>query len=868
MLEWLGDASLRTGAVSCMFRHRSTRQGWPRVTVSQRFKGFEVRPERRVLLVDGQPAEVGSRAFDLLLMLIAHRDRVVTKQELLAQVWPRMVVEDNNLQSHVSALRKLIGAESIATVQGRGYRFTLEPVPADPDPAPIAALPVQPQRLAGRADELQALARVLRERALVNVIGPGGIGKTALALHAATDYGAARAIHVCWVDLARLPTGADAARVGAAIAHAAALPAPAEGVLAPLAAALRERSMLLVLDNAEHVLDGVAGCVHALRGGASQLRLLVTSQAPLGLPDETLFRLDGLALAPQDSSVAAALGFGAVALFVERAQAVERGFTLDDSNLPTVIAICRQLGGLPLALRLAVSRLPVLGLDGIALHLQDSLNLLRSNERHVADRHQTMQAALNWSYGLLAPAAQQLFCRVGLFVGGFRFDAALALAPDLGDSWRVLDHLQELTERSMLHTAPDAEAGVLRYHLPECARQYAVLQFQGQEGDGAEPWRRAHAHYCLGLMEQAYDAYWRSDDDSWLQRYAPELDNVRRAFDWALQADAALAARLAGAASPLFMLVGMAPEARRRAADAGAALALDDLNLDTAGAAWQARFWLERSRLEWGVSSLAMRAHATRALALYRRIGDRLGSYLALRCAAVCAATSAEGKAMLAEMGALEAPEWGARAHAQRLLTQAAVQKIDDPMAARGALDQVALLGQQAGLDAIVCAALGALAEWCLARHDYGGALAQAELLLARRATHRGNFLLLAHGVQANAHFLSGDCVGGKAALGEFARAARLRNWEWLDLHGDTLALCAACRGRFDDSARLLGFSDAARSRLGARDNVAAALRERAALLCAEALTPDEMGRLQAQGAVLGPELACRLALGESWELA
>ena len=294
------------------------------MTVSHRFKLFEVRPNGRLLLVDGKAAEIGSRAFDLLLMLIEHRDRVVTKQELLAHLWPRMVVEENNLHIHVSALRKLIGAAAIVTVQGRGYRFVLEPLPAETAAdAALHALPAIAPQLAGRTGELAHLAQELHQHALVTVVGPGGVGKTSVALAAARDYGTVHGVGTYWVDLARLPTDADDALVAAAIAQAAALPVPTTDVLAVLTGALRERSGLLILDNAEHVLGGVANCVHALRGAAPRLRLMVTSQAPLSLPDEFLFRLDGLAVAPDGVGTTEAMDYGAVALFVERARALD-----------------------------------------------------------------------------------------------------------------------------------------------------------------------------------------------------------------------------------------------------------------------------------------------------------------------------------------------------------------------------------------------------------------------------------------------------------------------------------------------------------------------------------------------------------------
>lgn len=830
------------------------------MTVSHCFKHFEVRPDSRVLLIGNQPADIGSRAFDLLLLLIEHRYRVLTKQELLAKLWPGMVVEENNLQIHVSALRKLLGPETITTVQGRGYRFALEPVA--PAPQLPSTLPTQTLPLCGRESELQQLVRLLADYPLVTVVGPGGIGKTSIALAAARTFGAAHAADACWVDLARLPPGTDEAQVVAAIAHAVALPVPADGTPQVLAEVLRERSGLLVLDNAEHVLPALAACLHALLGSGTRMRLLVTSQAPLCLADEFLFRLEGLPVPPDGVAVAEAMRYGAIALFVERARAVERRFALSEHTLPTVIAICRQLDGLPLALRLAVSRLSVLGLDGIAVRLQHSLKLLRATERQGADRQQTMEAALHWSFGLLSPLAQALFCRLGLFIGGFWLEAAEEMGADLGDGWCVIEQLQELVERSMLQLEAGSETQP-RYRMPECARQYAWMRLQ--QDDDVARWEHAHARCCLRLAEQAYDEYWRSDDESWLARYTPDLDNIRRALDWATRAAPTLATGIIGATGPLFMLIGLAPEARLRftAAEPDAGGGDDDAN----GSRRRARYWLERSRLEWGVSRSDMLSSANRALEIYNRSGDRSGRYLALRCAAAArAAFGDDVAALLDEMAAIEPPNLGARARAQRLLTEVAACKSNgDQAAARDALDRLLSLGQLAGLDAIVCAALGGLAELSLERQDYAAAVEQADLLLARRHTHRGNFLLLAHGVQALAYYLRDEHVAGKAALSECARAARQRNWEWLGMHGETLALCAALERRTEAAAGLLGYADAARSRIGPRTAPAAEAWRRAHAICAATLSEDNLERLQAQGTGLDAGTACRLALGDGW---
>ncbi|RZL33331.1 MAG: hypothetical protein EOP35_18145, partial [Rubrivivax sp.] len=396
-----------------------------------RFGRFRLDPVRGVLLHDGAPVRIGPRATHLLLVLVQRGRSVVSKAELFDLVWPGLVVEENNLQQHISALRKVFGPEAIVTVPGRGYMFTLAPegelstasdpgreTAAEANGAPAAAAHVREAQLPamapliGRESEVAELRECLRAHAVVTVVGPGGIGKTRLALAAA---------HACQLDLAGgvwlmdLSVLADGGRVASTVAHALGIVLPTASVsvggpAGTIAAALRGQDLLLVLDNCEHVLDHVAELVDALRQRAPRVRVLATSQEPLHVVDEQVFRLAPLALPDPADAIAdtdgrAAARSGAVQLFIARAQAVDRHFSPTPDVLPAVVDICRRLDGLPLAIELAAARLPLLGVQGLQQRLDERLGVLGARLGRGPMRQQTIRAALSWSHALLTRPA-------------------------------------------------------------------------------------------------------------------------------------------------------------------------------------------------------------------------------------------------------------------------------------------------------------------------------------------------------------------------------------------------------------------------------------------------------------------------------
>ena len=376
------------------------------MTAAYRFGLFEMQPDQRRLLIDGDPVALGSRAFDVLLALAERAGQLVTKIELLELVWPGVIVEENNLQVQISTLRKVLGPHAIATIPGRGYRLALAPDDASTEaarfesapPATLAgsaALPDAPTEspaLYGRAEDIAALSDLIRHHALVTVVGSAGIGKTRLAQAVVHELRNEFADGVVLVELAPL---ADPALVAVTVARALGLMVGDVRTAVDLAAqALAGRRLLLVFDNCEHLLASVDHMLAALRKGAPSVHIVATSQELLRHPDEHVYRLGTLAL-PDEATVSSAREAGAVELFVARVQAVRPRFLLSDENVGAVVEICRRLDGLPLAIELAAARAPLLGVEGVRERLGERFRLLTAGSRLALLGNQTLRGA--WS---------------------------------------------------------------------------------------------------------------------------------------------------------------------------------------------------------------------------------------------------------------------------------------------------------------------------------------------------------------------------------------------------------------------------------------------------------------------------------------
>ncbi|MGA0611718.1 ATP-binding protein [Caldimonas sp. KR1-144] len=795
------------------------------MTASLRFASCEIRPAQRQLLVDGQPQALGARAFDVLLALVERRERVVTKAELLDLAWPGLVVEENNLQVQISALRKALGAGAIATVPGRGYQFTLvEDRPAAAPPAatavtaPLHALPEPASTMLGREAELAMLEQALASERLLTVVGPGGMGKTRLAIEAAHRHAAAQAHGAAWVELA--PLG-DAALLPGAIAAAIGLELQGTASLAAVAAALRPLSMLLVLDNAEHLLESVAATAASLMRAAPGLRLLVTSQAPLRIDGEVVLRLDALGLPAPDAPLAEAARCPALALLVERARALDRRFALGEDNRGALIEICRRLDGLPLALQLAAARLPMLGAHGVARHLDERFKLLAAaGARDAAPRHLSLQAVIDWSHALLAPDEQRAWHRLGVFEASFSLEAAQAvLADESAEPWAAAERLATLVERSLV-SADTRDPP--RYALSETGRAYA--RAKAREAGEADALKARHAAIVRETFEAAPDTFLVSTDRDWLARFEPELEDLRAALGWAIVKEPATAAALIGAAAPLWRYLSLDDEARRWI-DASASAAQGELPKPIAARWWRAAQWA------WAEQDAARSREAgERAQALYRELGDALGLYAELT--AIAGQSDAEtAKAALDEALQLERPDWPLRVRAWGWRARADVARIaQDWAASREARAQELALRRAAGDERGALRAELHLAELSLALGDAKAAEMQAGALVERLRRERAS-LTLCRALLLQMEALLAQSQADQAA-GMAADVVRLaRDGGALVRAAEVFAWLAVQRGQRDIAQRLHAWAGTSDSSGGAPGFSPARLATTAALI-------------------------------------
>jgi predicted ATPase/DNA-binding winged helix-turn-helix (wHTH) protein len=511
------------------------------------FEGYELDAIERVLRHGAQTVRLSARQFDLLSALVQSRGAVVTKDELLSQVWPGLAVEENNVAVHVSGLRRVLGRASIETVTGQGYRFAWRvgvELPSSANEGSVtAAPPALPQRdlptlsgvLHGRATELQALDGHLSVARLVTMVGSPGVGKSMLAMALAHHRRQALNDGVVWVGLGR-----DDAPLSVLASVAMALGLDAQVPLSAVLAALRRIEALLVIDNAEVDADEVAAFVHAALESTERLSVLVTSRRVLRVSGEQVFRVSPLSLPPPGSRGAAALSSGAVALFVEQARAQGQHIELDAQNVAAVAELCRRLDGLPLAIQLAAGRLKVFSLAQLIERLHDRFRLLTRAGAAGPRRHRSLRASIDLSHALLSPVERQVFLKLAQFDGSFTLDEAITvLASNRLEAWDVADALEGLVDHSLVLVEPEPTP---RYRLLDSIRAYAegVMDLAA----GACSTARRHAHAVRTLFDSAVRMQQMKAEAPYLAQFAPDIDQLRAALDNCLIDDARAAGEL------------------------------------------------------------------------------------------------------------------------------------------------------------------------------------------------------------------------------------------------------------------------------------------------------------------------------------
>lgn len=498
---------------------------------------FELDCETRTLRCGTERMRIGSRAFDILALLASKRGSLVTKDELIHYVWPKTVVEDNNLQVHLSALRKILGPDRdlIVTLAGRGYQLasqlaedlrvattgTATAAPSDAERAPARASRDKPlivDRLFGRDTVISQIAGMLRRDRIVTLVGAGGIGKTCLATNVARQVADQFADGVCFVELA---AHSSKEAILTAVADAYGL-VSADGAITPaqIATAFIGRDLLIVLDNAEHVIEAVADLTEVLTRHSADLRVLVTSREPLRIHSESVFQIHPLDVPARNSQSQEALSYSAVQLFLHRARALQPRFGRDPACLALVGEVCRRLDGIPLAIELAAARAATLGIDGLHRRLDDRLNLLTGGRRTALPRHQTLRATFDWSYALLNPTARAVFRRCSQFDSTFSIDDACAVSADASiTSTQVMASVSDLAEKSLLGV--EFIGTSIAYRFPESTRAYGREKLR-DEGEA----ERAAMGYVRCLQR-------RFECDSYSSATSGTTREALDALDWA-----------------------------------------------------------------------------------------------------------------------------------------------------------------------------------------------------------------------------------------------------------------------------------------------------------------------------------------------
>jgi predicted ATPase len=540
------------------------------------FGPFRFLPAQRMLLESDKPLSLGSRALDILNLLLERPGEVIRKDEIIARVWPNIFVDETVVRTHIGALRKVLGDNKrtnryVSNVSGRGYVFVApvtseEPirpstVPSDKGEA-IHKLPPPLARMVGRDDVVSELAGLLPQRRFMTIVGPGGIGKTTVALAVAQRLIRSYPDGVCFVDLASV---VSPELVTSTVATALGVPMLSQEPVAGLIASLRDRRMLLVIDNCEHLLDAVAPLSEQIVARASGIDLLATSRERLRVEGEWVQHLTPLGVPPQEEvlSAADALAFSAIALFVDRARASLNMFEMSDADAPVVADICRHLDGIPLAIEMAAAHVETFGIRGLAERLADRLTILSKGRRTALPRHQTLRATFDWSYHLLAPAEQLVLCRLAIFSGRFTLEAATALAesPDISQP-TVLDALVNLVAKSLV--TADVSGATTYYRLLELTRAYAGEKLA--HSNQAVPLARRHAAYCCAILENAESDWDKLSKPEWLGTYAGWIGDVRAALDWSFspEGDTAVGIALTAASIPLWFALSLVSEFQER----------------------------------------------------------------------------------------------------------------------------------------------------------------------------------------------------------------------------------------------------------------------------------------------------------------
>lgn len=571
-------------------------------------------------------------------MLVEHAGEVVSHRELTSRVWRDLLVDSGSLRMQVTSLRKALGdgeggARYIATVRGRGYSF-VAPVsrqnhphrgntaPFSKSPARQAlALPTVPGRMVGRDEATRAIAADLITHRFVTVVGPGGIGKTTVAVAVAHAMLQEFPDAVCFVSLGTL---SDPTHVASTVASTLGITIQTEDALPSLGRSLRGARLLLVVDNCEHVIAASAALAEQIFREAPEVHILATSREALRVDGEFTYLLPPLECPPPEPSLGTdeVQRFPAVQLFMACAAAGGSGFELNDENAAVVARICSKLDGIALAIEFAAGRVGAYGIDGIDRLLDSHFGLQWRGRRTASPRQQTLHATLDWSHDLLSPAEQVVLRRLSIFVGTFTLEAAQSVACEGLEEDHVAIHVGDLVTKSLV-SALTVGDGDMRYRLLETTRAYACGKLEAS-GEMAATAHR-HASYFSRLLGSASGGGSAPHPDPHALALGEQLGNVRAALDWCFgdraldPRHAALGIDLAAAAAPLLLHLLLLTECHKWSTKALSLL--DDADRGTRKE-MVLQEMLATAAMWTGGAGDDVRAAIVRALDIARRLGE------------------------------------------------------------------------------------------------------------------------------------------------------------------------------------------------------------------------------------------------------
>jgi predicted ATPase/DNA-binding winged helix-turn-helix (wHTH) protein len=527
------------------------------------FGPFELSSSERVLRREGEALPLGGRALDILIYLAERPGEVIAKQELMDHVWSDVTVEEGSIRVHVAAIRKALGDGQfgnryIANIKGRGYSFvgTVVPLAGNTESSSDRSrdqgrLPVRQPMMIGRETVVSEVSDKLRNERFITLLGPGGIGKTTIALAvgraAAEEFGGE-------VYLVELECLTDPRHVAGAVATSLGVALKSKDPCLELVNLVRSRKLLIILDSCEHVIEAVASLAEQLYRQTEDIHVLTTSRESLNVQGEHCYRVPSLDCPPDglEQTANAVLQYPSVQLFVRRVAARAGSVVLTDEEAPFVAEICRKLDGIPLAIELAAGQVAALGIKNTVARLVSRPELLRLSHRTAVPRHRTLKATLDWSYDLLSDVERIVFRRIAPFAGHFAIEGARYVAGELGvGTGEVCDAIAGLVEKSLITTRIDETQA--QYRLLDTTRAYALEKLE--EHGEFDPISLRHAEYVIQQLESGKEMLSVQPIAERVAAYSWQLSNVRSALEWSFgsHGNDKIATRLVAASTRLFM---------------------------------------------------------------------------------------------------------------------------------------------------------------------------------------------------------------------------------------------------------------------------------------------------------------------------